>query len=102
MTEADEQLQNAEDFLKEIEDDEYVGPSAMVAPHELGGIKLVIRSREEDGAKMREVRIDIDEAAMLIAHLQALITMAFNTIYARQAQMAMAAAQNEKKIVLKR
>jgi len=86
MTE--ETTESATDFLEEMDQDEYQGPSAMAAPHELGGIRLLVRSREEDGVKLRETRLDISEAAMLATHLQALITLAFNTVYAQQAAMA--------------
>jgi hypothetical protein len=78
-------------------EEEFAGPSAAAAPHELGGIKLVIRSREEDGIVMRETRLDIGDAAMLVAHLQALITMAFQTVYVQQNQLA---RQTQDKIVI--
>lgn len=83
-----EETVNADEFLDELSDEGYVGPPAMAAPHELGGIKLAIRSREEDGVKLRETRLDVNDAAMLIVHLQALTTMLFNTMYVQQAQMA--------------
>lgn len=76
------------------QEEEFVGLSAMVSPHELGGIKLMIRSREEDGIAMRETRLDISEAAMLASHLQALITMAWQTVYAKQSQLARQTQEN--------
>lgn len=85
----EEKIETAEDFLRETDEDRM--PAAIAAPHELSGIRLLIRSREEDGIKMRETRLDIPEAAVLVVHLQALITMAFNSVYAQQAQMAQAA-----------
>jgi hypothetical protein len=60
----------------EIEEDGL--PRVMVKPHQLGGIGVVVRGA--DGT-VAEGRINVNEAALIAAHLQALITMAFGTAY---------------------
>lgn len=65
------------------------GPPVMLMPHELGGIKLVARGADGSVAISR---LELPEAAILLTHLNALITMMYQTHYA---QAAMAAQQME-------
>lgn len=69
-----------------------VTPSLQFGPHPLGGIEA--RLRDRDGTTVA-IRMDVSDAANAIAHLQALVTMAFQTAYA---QMIMA-EQNNKIVV---
>jgi hypothetical protein len=92
----DETFENAEEFLKNLEGDEQTESEetqeagqtvgrVMVGPHELGGIKVIVRDLE---GEQHEARIDIQEVAMLYAHLGALLTMFYQTQYALAAQEA--------------
>lgn len=72
--------ESVEDFLNEP------AQKVLVGPHPLGGIRFAVWDRQQ--STYVEQRIDIPEAAMLNAHLGALLTMAFQTIYAQQAQLA--------------
>ena len=72
--------ESVEDFLNEP------AQKVLVGPHPLGGIRFAVWDRQQ--STYVEQRIDIPEAAMLDAHLSALLTMAFQTIYAQQAQLA--------------
>lgn len=77
---AEETTETAEDFLNEPQQ------KVLVGPHPLGGLRFAVWDRAQ--GTYVEQRIDIPEAAMLNAHLGALLTMAFQTIYAQQAQLA--------------
>lgn len=79
-TEAEEKTETAEEFLNEPQQ------KVMLGPHPLGGIRFGVWDRGQ--ATYVEQRIDLQEAAMLLVHLQALVTMTFQTIYAQQAQLA--------------
>jgi hypothetical protein len=75
-----EKTETAEDFLNEP------NQKVLVGPHPLGGLRFAVWDREQ--GTYVEQRIDIPEASMLHSHLGALLTMAFQTIYAQQAQLA--------------
>src|SRR5438045_652103 len=70
-----------------------------VGPHVLGGIQVITRGLDGTTAV---ARIDLQEAALLIAHLSALTTMTFQTVYAQQAQAAMEAQSNAQKLYVPR
>lgn len=74
-------------------------PSVLVSPHPLGGIQVITRGR--DGTTVR-ARIDIPEAAMLVAHLNTLITMAFQTMYFQHAMVQQEAEENAQKLYIPR
>lgn len=78
-TAVEEQTETASEFLNEPAN------KVMIGPHPLGGLKIAVWDREH--STYAEQRIDIDEAVILNAHLGALVTMAFQTAYAQQAQM---------------
>lgn len=59
-------------------------PRVQLGPHPLGGIAVSVR---DPAGETLQTRIDLPEAAILYAHLGALMTMGFQTIYA-QAAMA--------------
>ena len=62
-------------------ENEWTGPNVTLGPHPLGGIQIT--ARQFDGT-IAQARINLEEAAMVAAHLNALITMGFNAIYAQQ------------------
>lgn len=78
MTE--ETTETAEDFLNEP------NQKVLVGPHPLGGMRFAVWDREK--GSYVEQRIDLPEAAIFYAHLGALLTMTFQTVYAQQAKMA--------------
>jgi hypothetical protein len=80
----EETTETAEEFLGEPQQ------KVLVGPHPLGGLRFAVWDRQQ--GTYVEQRIDIPEAAMLNAHLGALLTMAFQTIYAQQAQLAQQAS----------
>lgn len=91
----------AEDTTNLVDDDEVVTETAeeflgepqqkvLVGPHPLGGIRFAVWDREQ--GTYVEQRIDLPEASMLFAHIQALITMTFQTVYAQQAAAAKTAS----------
>ena len=86
MTEEGFNVQYSEDQANE----QPQSPRVMVGPHQLGGIEVIARDAAGDTIS---TRIDIPEAAMLVAHLNALLTMAFQTIYAQQIQAAQQASK---------
>jgi hypothetical protein len=68
-------------------------PRVNVSPHQLGGIRVSVRGA--DGT-VTEARIELPEASILAHHLDALINMSFQSMYAR----AMMAQQEASKIHL--
>jgi len=76
----EETTETAEDFLGEPTQ------KVVIGPHPLGGIRLGVWDRGQ--GRYVEQRIDLPESSMLLVHLQALVTMTFQTIYAQQAQIA--------------
>lgn len=76
MTES-EQTKTAEPIGKAVE------PRVILSPHPLGGIQVTVRSA--DGNSL-STRIDLPEATILLAHLQAIITMMFQSMYAQAAE----------------
>jgi hypothetical protein len=81
--------EEGEETIKD-EPEQPVGSPVMIGPHPLGGIQLVARG--VDGEQVA-VRLDVQEAAIHVAHMQALLTMMFESVYAQQAQAAMQAQQ---------
>lgn len=57
-------------------------PRVNLGPHPLGGIAVSVR---DPAGETLQTRIDLPEAAMLYAHLGALIGMGFQTLYAQAA-----------------
>lgn len=58
-------------------------PRVLVQPHPLGGIQIAVRGA--DGT-ITPTRIEMPEATLLAAHLQALITMGFSGMYQAHAE----------------
>lgn len=88
-TQAEEAAQSANEFLEGLEENDPVN-KVQVGPHPLGGIRVAVWDREQ--STYVEQRIDIPDAAILFTHLSALLTMAFQTIYAEQARAAQQAS----------
>lgn len=62
-------------------------PALQFGPHVLGGIEARLTDRE---GNQTSARLTIEDAAVALVHLQALITMAFQTAYAQMAAMEQA------------
>lgn len=62
------------------ENEENQAPRIQISPHPLGGIQVLAR---DPAGETLVTRIDLPEATILVSHLQALITMAFQTMYAQ-------------------
>lgn len=66
-----------------MENPEGIEPRVNIGPHPLGGIAVTVRDPAGDTL---QTRIDLPEACILYAHLGALLTMGFQTMYAQAAQ----------------
>ena len=58
-------------------------PRVQISPHPLGGIAVLARDAQ---GNTLATRIDLPEATILVSHLQALITMSFESMYAQAFQ----------------
>lgn len=81
---------------EKVENPEEQGPRVQLSPHPLGGISVVVR---DPAGEVLATRIDLPEATILSAHLDALITMAFQSMYAQAAAAHQAATQGSGLIV---
>ena len=73
------------------------GPRVQLQPHPLGGIAVIVRDPAGD---VLATRIDLPEATILAAHLDALITMAFQAMYAEAARAQQITQQQEKSVLI--
>lgn len=65
------------------EEREKTEPRVTLSPHPLGGIQVGVKSPDGDSLT---TRIDLPEATILAAHLQAIITMMFQSMYVQAAE----------------
>jgi len=69
----------------EVREEQQNEPRVQIGPHPLGGIAVTARGPSGDVVTSR---IDLPEATILMAHLQSLITMMFQSMYAQAAQQS--------------
>lgn len=66
--------------MSEVNKEDGVEPRVVIGPHPLGGIQVAVKA--VDGESLA-TRIDLPEATILVAHLNALISMMFQSMYAQ-------------------
>lgn len=70
--------------------EEMKGPPVMVGPHALGGIQLIAR---DVAGNVVQTRMDLNEAAIVLVHMNALMTMMFQAMYHQAAAQEQSARE---------
>lgn len=68
-----------------------VAPRVQISPHPLGGFQVQIRDVE---GELHKTRIELQEASLLVSHMQALIGMMFQQMYMEAAMAAQQAQES--------